>query len=255
MAGHDRKIASDKEKKMDPLKLISLQTLLGLTFTLAALPTLADETLTLNGKTASTTVRTVNGSAYVKIADIAKALGMVVVKHPGGYTLTRSGGANQVQAVTEGKTGDVLFDGYWRFQVRSVETPASYPTKFLEAANSLHYNRETHAISAPPRFKLVVVHCRMTNGQKTAQTFWIAPLPGERKINNALADTEGESYPPDCYDLDGSTSQSKSLLPGAKTDFAMLFSVPESIQVRELIFTLQNNDSRPGNDVRVSLTP
>jgi len=237
---------------MNRLKLISLPTLLGLVL---ALPALADETLTMNGKTASTTVRTVNGSAYVKIADVAKALGMVVVKRPGGYALTRSGGANQVQAVTEGKTGDVLFDGWWRFQVRSVETPASYPAKFLEAANSLKYDNSSHTVSAAPHFKVVVVHCRMTNGQKTAQTFWIAPLPGEREIHTALTDTSGESYPPDCYDLDGSTSQSKPLLPGAKTDFVILFNVPEATQIKELVFTLQNNDARPGNDVRVSLTP
>jgi len=237
---------------MNRLKLISLPTLLGLVL---ALPALADETLTMNGKTASTTVRTVNGSAYVKIADVAKALGMVVVKRPGGYALTRSGGANQVQAVTEGKTGDVLFDGWWRFQVRSVETPASYPAKFLEEANSLKYDRSSHTVSAASRFKVVAVHCRMTNGQKTAQTFWIAPLPGEREIHTALTDTSGESYPPDCYDLDGSTSQSKPLLPGAKTDFVILFNVPEATQIKELVFTLQNNDARPGNDVRVSLTP
>ncbi len=241
---------------MNCLKLISLQgPLLVLALTLAALPALADETLTVNGKTASTTVRTVGGSAYVKVSDVAKALGMIVVKRPGGYALTKAGGTNQVQAVTEGKVGDVLFDGWWRFEVRSVETPTSYPAKFLEEANSLHYDSASHTISAAPRFKMVAVHCRMTNGQKAAQTFWIAPLPGERKINNALTDTEGESYPPDCYDLDGSTAQSKSLLPGAKTDFTILFSVPEATQVKELIFTLQNNDARPGNDVRVSLTP
>lgn len=250
MAGH-----CNKEKTMNRLKLISLQDLLVLTLTLAALPASADETLTVNGRTASTTVRTVNGSAYVKVSDVAKALGMIVIKQPGGYTLTKAGGTNQVQAVTEGKIGDVLFDGYWRFQVRSIETPNSYPAKFLAAANSLHYDSGSHVVSAAPRFKMVVVHCRMTNGQKAAQTFWIAPLPGERKINNALTDTDGESYPPDCYDLDGSISQSKSLLPGAKTDFVILFSVPEATQIKELVFTLQNNDARPGNDVRVSLTP
>lgn len=58
--------------------------------------------------------------------------------------------------------------------------------------------------------------------------------------------------------MDGSISQSKPLLPGAKTDFTILFSVPDGFQrkdLKDLVFTLQNNDSRPGNDVRVSLTP
>ncbi|MGI4790297.1 MAG: hypothetical protein ACRYFS_15775 [Janthinobacterium lividum] len=231
------------------------KNLLVLSLALIVTPALADETLTINGKTASTTVRTLNGSTYVKLSDVAKALGMVVIKHPGGYEITKSGGANQVQAMTQGKIGDVLFDGWWRFQVRSVEMPDTYTAKFLDGTNSLHYDAATHMVRADARHKMVVVHCRMTNGQKSVQTFWIAPLPGERKINNALTDTDGESYSPDCFDLDGSISQSKPLLPGAKTDFVMLFSVPEATQLKDLVFTLQNNDSRPGNDVRVSLTP
>ena len=52
--------------------------------------------------------------------------------------------------------------------------------------------------------------------------------------------------------MDGTTSQSKPLLPGAGTDFAILFNVPAATQLKDLVFTLKNNDSRPGNDVRVS---
>ena len=222
---------------------------------LCVAPAAAGDTLVVNGKTTSADVRTIGGSAYVKFSDVAKALGMVLVKRAGGYELTKAGGTDQVQAVTQGKVGDVLFDGQWRFQVKSVETPASYLAKYMDdGGNALHFDRVTHVVHADSRFKMVVIHCRMTNGQKSVQTFWIGSLP-ELKIHNALTDTEGESYPPDCYDLDGSTAQSKPLLPGAKTDFAILFNVPEATQLKDLVFTLTNNGSGPSNDVRVSLMP
>lgn len=64
---------------------------------LCAAPALAGDTLVMNGKIASTDVRTVGGSTYVKLSDVAKALGMVLVKRPGGYELTKAGGADQVQ--------------------------------------------------------------------------------------------------------------------------------------------------------------
>ena len=98
----------------------------------------------------------------------------------------------------------------------------------------------------------MVVHCRMSNGQKTTQTFWL----GHNDVNNALADADGESNVPVGYDLEGAPIQSKPLLPGAKKDFAMLFIVPEATKLKDLIFTLRNNDfSHKGNDVRVSLAP
>jgi len=217
---------------------------------LAAGPGRAQATLTMNGQVVSTDVRTLGGGAYVRLGDVAKALGMIIVKRPGGYELTRAGGTDQVQALTQGKVGDVLFDGFWRFQVKSVETTNAYAVQKADA--SLSYDHTENIVHAKRGTKLVVIRCRMTNGQKSVQTFWLAPMR-ERPINNALTDTEGESYPPDGYDLDGSTSQSKPLLPGAKTDFVILFSVPEGTRLKELVFTLQNNDSRPGNDVRVSL--
>jgi len=218
---------------------------------LMAGPGWAQGTLTMNGRVVSTGIRSLSGGTYVKLSDIAKALGMVVVKRPGGYELTKAGGTDQVQGIRQGKIGDVLFDGYWRFQVKSVETTDAYSVQKTGAG--LYYDQATSTVHAKPKTKLVVIKCRMTNGQKSVQTFWLAPLPGERAINNALTDTGGESYPPDGYDLDGSTSQSKPLLPGAKTDFTILFSVPEGTQLKDLVFTLQNNDSRPGSDVRVSL--
>ena len=217
----------------------------------------ADQNLVMNGKVVSTSVRTVGGSPYVKLSDVAKALSMVVSKRSDGYEISKSGGTNQVQGL-QGKIGDLLFDGRWRFQVLSVAQPDTYTMKTpgdepsSYPADTVNFDRKTQLVSPKPGYKLVVIQCRMINGQKSKQTFWLAAKDG----NNALADQQGESYAPIGYDLEGAPIQSKPLLPGAKTDFPILFSVPQSIELKDLVFTLRNNDfSQKGNDVRVSLTP
>ena len=101
-------------------------------------------------------------------------------------------------------------------------------------------------------YKLVVLACVLANGQKSTQTFWLARTPG-RNINNALANTEGGSDVPVAYDLEGAPAQSKPVLPGAKLPFSILFVVPQATIVKDLVFTLTNNDSQGTNDVRVSL--
>ncbi len=225
--------------------------------TLAAGPGRADGTLTMNGRVVSTDVRTLGGGAYVRLSDVAKALGMIVVKRPGGYEITKASGANQV-GVTQGKVGDVLFNGQWRFRVLSVQTPETYTTKTpgidLRGIDTIKYDEGVRFLRAAPGYKLVVVQCRVANGQKSPQTFWL----GHNDVRKALTDTEGESYPPIGYDLEGAPIQSKPLLPGAGTSFPIFFSVPEATQIKDLVFTLRNNDFSSGkalvSDVRVSLT-
>ncbi len=226
----------------------------------AATPALAGQKLVLNGKTASTNVRMINGSAYVSLADIARALGMIVVKRGDSYEITKPGGANQVGGNLQGKVGDLLFDGQWRFQVLSVQTPDAYSVKtpgmqgLFRGISSIQNDENTRLVRAAPGFKLVVIQCRMANGQKSPQTFWLAQSSG---VNNALTDTQGESYAPFGYDLEGAPTQSKTLLPGAGTSFPILFSVPDATQLKDLVFTLRNNDfsaNKPKvSDVRVSL--
>ncbi len=225
----------------------------------AATPALAGQKLVLNGKTASTNVRVINGTAYVSLADVARALGMIVVKRGDGYEITKPGGANQVGGNLQGKIGDVLFDGQWRFQVLSVQTPDAYLVKtpgvqgIFRGISSIQNDENTRLVRAAPGFKLVVIQCRMANGQKTPQTFWMA----QSGVRNALTDTQGESYAPFGYDLEGAPTQSKTLLPGAGTSFPILFSVPDATSLKDLVFTLRNNDfsaNKPRvSDVRVSL--
>jgi hypothetical protein len=235
-------------------KLLAAVVIIGL----AASPVRAGETLVMNGTTASTDVRTLNGSAYVKLSDVAKALGMVLVKRPGGYELTKAGGANQVQGVTQGKVGDVLFDGKWRFQVLSVEKPDSYTMKTPGVEPSswprdiIDYSSTTRILKAKPGYQLVVLNGRVTTGVKQKRTLWTASI--DKQNNTALTDTEGSSYTPVGYDFEGGPTQSKWLVQGAALSFPILFSVPETAVLKDLIFTLKNNQTdEKANDVRVSL--
>src|SRR5437660_4786673 len=76
--------------------------------------------LQISGHTTAADVRMIGGKPYVSLSDMARALGMTVVKKPGGYALIAAGGANEVAARARGKIGDELFTGDWRFRVSAV---------------------------------------------------------------------------------------------------------------------------------------
>lgn len=228
--------------------------LLGTMLTIGALTAAQADTLTLNGKTASSDVRMVGGSPYVKLSDVAKALGMVVVRRAGGYELTKAGGANQVNGDVQGKMGDTLFDGRWRFTVLGMITADSLTFKSQgepsDDGGATKYNSVTRTFTPSSGNRLVILTCRISNGQKTAQTFWMA----HGDSNTALTDTDGQSYPPTAYDVNGAPIQTKVILPGAKVEFPLIFSIPTGAKVKDLVFTLRNNNSsEKGHDVRVSL--
>lgn len=239
-------------------------TLMGLAALSLALPTTAApgtaaDTLIVNGKSVPADIRTVGGSPYVKLADIAKALGMIVTKRPDGkYEITRPGGTNQLQGMAQGKVGDMLFDGHWRFQVQSIATPASYTMKTAGEPYDNHdlstFDRPNRVMRSTRNNTLVVLQCRAVNGVHENRTLWTAI--SDNRIHTALTDTDGSSYPPIAYDFDGGPIQSKQLAPGAALNFALLFSVPEGTHLKDLIFSLKNNQGDDkANDVRVTLTP
>ena len=223
-----------------------------------AAPALAGDTLIINGKSASADVRSIGGSAFVKLADVAAALGMVVVKRADGkYELTKAGGSNQIQGMVQGKVGDVLFDGKWRFQVVSVQMPESYTMKTAgepyDSSGLTSFDRPNLNVKPRVGYTLVVLQCRATNGVNEKRTLWTAI--SDPKIHTALADMDGSSHAPVAYDFEGGPIQSKWLVPGAALNFAVLFSVPKDTKVKDLIFTLKNNQGdEKGNDVRVSLS-
>lgn len=180
---------------------------------------------------------------------------MVVVKRSDGYEIKKAGGATPIQGL-QGKVGDVIFDGKWRFQVLSAGPVESYKMKHETTADYAIYNPVANfddgLFTAKSARTLIAVNCRITNGRnKDTHALWVS----NTDTRTALADDQGESHPPIAYDLDVSEPfHSKQLVPGAKTDFTVLFSVPEGTKVKDLIFTLRtidNNDK--GNDARVSL--
>jgi len=224
-----------------------------------ATPALAGPKLVLNGKTASSDVRVINGKAFVAVADVAKALGMVVVKRGDGYEIKKPGGTYQVGNM-QGKIGDVLFDGRWRFQVLEVKEVESYTMKaptvepLSGAWDLLTWDRATQVMRSKPGYKLIHVQCRVTNGQKEKKTLWTAP--SDETVRTALTDMNGGSHVPAAYDYPGAAIQTKPLLPGEILNFPLLFSVPQDTKLKDLVFTLKNNNwQERGNDVRVSLTP
>ena len=214
-------------------------------------------TLKMNGRVASSDVRTMGGKTYVPLADVAKSLGMVVVKRGNGWEIRRAGGTYQVGKLS-GKIGDVLFDGKWRLQVLSVASPAVFSMQTdsdpYNNSDVSIYDRTTRTLRPKTGYKLVVIQVRVTNGQKTRQTLWTSI--SDDKMNTALTDFDGQSHPPLVYDYEGGNNVTKPLLPGANFSFPVIFSVRENVRLKDLIWTLKNNESFVrGTDVRVSLTP
>lgn len=223
---------------------------LNLTATAQAAPNLV-----INGKVASSNVKTVGGRPYVSLSDLAKSMGMVVVKTKKGYEIKKAGGTYQAGDLN-GKIGDVLFDGKWRFQVLSVASPESFQMR-TDASPYDHYDASTYdqktRIFRPKAgYKLVIISVRVTNGQKTTQTLWTAI--SDKAMRTALTDTSGSSHAPLDYDYEGGPNVTKPILPGAGMTFPIIFSVPTDATLKDLVFTLKNNESfTKGSDARVSL--
>lgn len=157
----------------------------------------------------------------------------------------------------EGKIGDVISDGQWRFQVMSMQTPGSYDMKTDAEPydyKSLSSFDLTKRIFTPKTgYKLVVFQCRATNAQKSPKRLWVA-VSDSANVRTALTDMAGSSHVPIGYDFEGGPIQTKPLQPGETITFAVVFSVPQDAQLKELLFTLAANGEREqSKDVRVSL--
>jgi hypothetical protein len=217
-------------------------------------PSLAAQKLVLNGKVASTRVQNAGGQAVVPLADLARAMGMVVVRVAGGYEIRKAGGTYQVQGLN-GKIGDVLFDGKWRFQVLRAGAPSSFTMKtnagpdYAQYHEVAEFDNDSRTMTPKRGYKLIVVQCRVTNAVGQKRALWVA----EADVKTAVTDTSGRSYSPVGYDFEGAPIQSQPLLQGAKFDFATLFSVPEDAQIKDLVFTLRTIAKGDARDVRVAL--
>jgi len=206
--------------------------------------------LLINGKVATTEVRVINGQAYAPISAVAKALNMTVAKTSAGYEMSVPGGTLQVSGAKQGKIGEWLFTGKWRFQVVSVSETNEYTERYYQEGKTKSPSGSGDV--------LIVVDCKLKNGMKQQAS----PVLTERMPRNtALADDKGHSYAP--MDCDARQKENKiasyeaePLLPGAQSDFALVFSVPKGTQPKALVFTAfaypPPQESKE-DDVRVTL--
>ena len=210
-------------------------------------------TLVINGGTpVSTSITRVNGVTYVPVKDVAKALNMDVTMGSGTITLAPAGGANQIANKTVGKIGDDLFTGKYRFQVQSVAEVPVY--KFLYTNHSM---TDIQA-KAEGNEKLVLVTCRLKNGTKEKDEYVFST--GDYGENTALTDTNEGVYQPAYYDVaaDENAPYGKYALPGSAIPFVIVFRVPKTTSVKDLVFTVvryHERGDKKGTDLRVHLAP
>lgn len=209
-------------------------------------------TLVINDTVASERLQTKDGAVLVPITDVAKALGLVVVKTKTGYALVQPGGANAVGGL-RGKIGQTLFDGKWRFTVQSMKEVPSYT---LETKTATDYgvtspvtDSDSKTFTPKEGNYLLVFHCEVKNGQKTPQQLWWS----QPDVHTAIADADGQSYPPIITDIAAAAFQSKPLLPGARLEFNLVFCLPTGMKLKDLVFTARTI-SEKGNDYRIALT-
>lgn len=193
----------------------------------------------IDGKVATTDVITRNGKTYVPLADVAKSLGMTVVKTPTGWDLVKPGGANMVQGV-KGKIGEELFNGKYRFQVVKVTRGSSYTPQFAKLGFDL--------TPASADNEIVAIHCRLKNGTKEAVTFDI--LMGK---NTALTDEKEQSYAAYNGGSVDMVARAPRVIPGAAADFALTFEVPKDAALKDLVFSVNDLTVKESPDFRVSL--
>ena len=190
---------------------------------------------------------------------VAPCLAKTAKPHPARpHPAMPPGGANQVQGLN-GKIGDVLFDGYWRFQVLSLEPVSTYtltvPSSeqdFARYHDTAELDPNTHTFTPKAGYTFFTVKCHVKNGQNRKEQ-----LDGYLDDpKTALTDDKENSYPPVAYDMMSKGEWvTRELLPGSGEDLTLLFTVPIGTTPKDLVFTLKNWSKHTGHNVRVSLVP
>lgn len=176
--------------------------------------------LYINGNLASSHVIMHDGSAYVPIRDVASALKLGVTNTSRGIELADAGGANQVSGVT-GKVGDVLWNGYVRFQIVNVIRTKSYTRQFTG---------DDKVITPDEGHDLFVAVCKVSNGLHNSVTVM---YPGG---DTALTDDQGQSYSPFLGMSADIASRGVDLLPGASFGSALIFEIPSTAVVGDVVY-------------------
>ena len=192
--------------------------------------------VTVNGKAVQ--ARMIDGSLYVKASDVAAALDMQVTKSGGTYAIKAAGGANQLEGVN-GKIGQEIFTGKWKFLVKSAQRLDKYMLRYADSKFEL---------SAEPGQDLVVVECRFKNAVRESAFIYFNGMG-----NTALTDMEEHAYKIKWMDSPGGVAD--TLLPGSAKDFALVFAVPHSAELKDLVYTVEPVDVKKFGltNLRISL--
>lgn len=191
----------------------------------------------MNG--ASVNARRIDGSVYVKLADVAKAFDMHIITKGSNFELVPAGGANMLQG-TKGKLGEELFTGKWRFLVKDVQRTQKYMLRFANSKFELDaFDQE-----------LIVVTCRFKNGVRETVSVYFNGLG-----NTAITDMEGRSFK--TFHMDTDVGSAEEILPGAAKEFAVIFRVPKGAEIKDMIYTIEAVDLNKwgATDLRISLKP
>ncbi len=213
--------------------------------------------LVLNGKVASTRLKMIDGTAYVPVADVALALGQPLHTTADGYEISMPGGANQVNGL-QGKLGDVVFDGTWRFQVTGVTEADRYQERYT-AISPLEQKPGDNQ-------KLILVDIVVKNGANEKKYLLMRDIPENL---TALAGADGSSVKVATYDMrtgsgqhfggGGDWDSTPDMLPGSQAKLTAIFRAPQDFKPKDLIFTLNYEPKRFANlkhvTLRISLTP
>jgi hypothetical protein len=199
--------------------------------------------LTMNGSIISTDIQIVHGRTYVPLSDMAKALDMTVVTRGGIYRFARAGGANQIGGIP-GKINADISSGTWLLRVTSVRQVSGYSQQYgVDKAQLL---------PAEAGDILVVIKCRLKNDTKEMQEVY---FDKESAGNTALMDDQEHGYVPLAYDSRNSDYTSVKIPSGSEHDFVIIFSIPKGANLKDLIYTVGNNETDKSTDFRVSLKP
>lgn len=212
---------------------------LGLAGVAAIGSTLLVQQVRIDGKVATSDVITRNGKTYVPISDVAKALGMTVVKNGSGWDLVRAGGANMVQGL-RGKIGEELFNGKYRFTVKEVVRTSLYKPRYANLGFDLYPVSDSNEV--------VAVICKLKNGTKEAVTFELT-----QGKNTGLTDEKEQSYGNYMGASVDMVSRAPRVLPGAAVEFALTFEVPKTAVLKDLVFSVNDLTVKETPDFRVSL--
>jgi hypothetical protein len=209
---------------LKPLRLGIAAATLTLAASLVAHEYKAAGQFKINGKAVTTNFITQGGRAYVPVADVADALDMQVVKHSdSSYELVAKGGANAVSGV-EGKIGQTLATSNFVLTVKDVQFTDHYTHRFTGS----------NVDDAESGKTMVVFTIRVKNAMTTTQGLSLS------NDKTALTDDQEHGY----QHFTGGFADwnpNPDVLPGAATDFALVFEVPKGTNLKDLVYEIGSN--------------